>query len=103
MGNKLKLQIFPAAQADMEGIFQYISSELKNPSAAVGLIEDFERAFENIRAFPESCPYTQNEYIKDKTLRKLVVNNYIVFYRVKDDAIQIVRVLYGMRDYTAIL
>jgi hypothetical protein len=25
MGNKLKLQIFPAAQADMEQIFEYIA------------------------------------------------------------------------------
>ena len=41
MGNKLKLQIFPAAQADMEQIFEYIAFELKNPSAAVGQITDF--------------------------------------------------------------
>mgnify|MGYP007005828113 CR=1 FL=1 len=44
MGNKLELQIFPTAQADMEQIFEYIAFELKNPSAAVGQITDFQNA-----------------------------------------------------------
>ena len=54
-------------------------------------------------AFPESCPYINNEYVKDKSLRKLIVNNYIAFYRVRDNEIQVVRVLYGMRNYEVLL
>ena len=103
MASKYQLNIFPMAQADMEQIFQYIALELCNPTAALGQINDFERALDNVCAFPESCPYIRNEYVKDKTLRKLVVNNYIVFYRVKNEEIQVVRVLYGMRNYEAFL
>ena len=99
MGIKCKLNISPLAQADMEKIFEYITVELCNPTAAIGQINDFERALNNVCAFPESCPYICNEYVKDKTLRKLVVNNYIIFYRVKDEEIQVIRVLYGMRNY----
>lgn len=103
MANNYELNIFPMAQADMEQIFEYIAVELCNPTAAIGQINDFEKAFENVCSFPESCPYIRNEYVKDKTLRKLVVNNYIAFYRVKDEEIQVVRVLYGMRNYEAFL
>ena len=103
MGIKCKLNIFPLAQADMEQIFEYIAVELCNPTAAIGQINDFERALNNVCAFPESCLYICNEYVKDKTLRKLVVNNYIIFYRVKDEEIQVIRVLYGMRNYEAFL
>lgn len=104
MGNKkYELKIFPMAQHDMEQIFDYIAVELCNPSAALGQIDDFERAFESVCAFPESCPYINNEYVKDKSLRKLVVNNYIAFYRFKGDEVQIVRVLYGMRNYEVLL
>lgn len=103
MENRLKLKIFPAAQSDLEQIFRYISVELCNPSAAAGLIEDFEKALYNVCIFPTSCPLTDNEYIKDMTLRKLVVKNYIVFYRATDSEIQVVRVIYGMRDYSVIL
>ncbi len=101
--NKYQLKIFPMAQLDMVQIFDYIAVELGNPTAAVGQIDDFEKAFDNVCAFPESCPYINNEYVKDKSLRKLIVNNYIAFYRVRDNEIQVVRVLYGMCNYETLL
>lgn len=91
------------AQADLESIFSYISVELKNPTAAINQINDFEKAFENICSFPESCPFADNEYVKDKTLRKLIVNRYIAFFRIRGQEIQVIRVLYGMRNYQELL
>lgn len=44
MENKFILKIFPSAQADMEQIFEYISIDLSNPSAALGQINDFEKS-----------------------------------------------------------
>lgn len=101
--NKYELKIFPLAQQDMEQIFDYIAVELCNPTAAIGQINDFEKALENVCVFPESYPYINNEYVKDKSLRKLTVNNYIVFYRIKENEIQVIRVLYGMRNYESLL
>ena len=101
--NKYRLKIFPLAKLDMEQIFDYIAIDLCNPTAAIGQINDFEKAFENICTFPESQPFIKNEYVKDKSLRKLVVNNYIAFYRIKEKEIQIVRVLYGMSNYENLL
>lgn len=101
--NKYQLNIFPWARLDMEQIFNYIAVELCNPTAAIGLINDFEKALENVCTFPEKCPFINNEYVKDKSLRKLVVNNYIAFYRIRDNEIQVVRVLYGMRNYETLL
>ena len=100
---KYQLRIFPLARLDMEQIFDYIAVELCNPTAAIGQINDFEKAFENVCAFPQSCPTIHNEYVKDKSLRKLIVNHYIAFYRIKDTEIQVVRVLYGMRNYETLL
>ena len=101
--SEYELKIFPLARLDMEQIFDYIAFELCNPSAAVALIGDFEKAFENVCLFPESCPHINNEYVKDKSLRKLIVNNYIAFYRVKNSEVQVVRVVYGMRNYEEML
>lgn len=100
---KYQLKIFPLARLDMEQIFEYIAGELCNPTAAIGQINDFEKAFERVCSFPESQPLINNEYVKDKSLRKMVVNNYIAFYRVKDNEIQVVRVLYGMSNYEILL
>ena len=63
------LLIFPSAALDMEQIFSYISNELNNPSSAVKLINAFEKAFDYICYFPESYPFINNAYVKDKTLR----------------------------------
>ena len=101
--NQYQLKIFPLARLDMEQIFEYIAVELGNPAAAIGQIDDFERAFETVCAFPESCPMINNKYVKDKSLRKLIVNHYIAFYRIKNDEVQVVRVVYGMRDFEALL
>lgn len=103
MKSKYNLLIYPLAKKDMESIFQYIGDELCNPAAALRLIRSFEKAFEHICLFPESCPYVQNENVRDRTLRKLVVKKYIVFYRVRNQQIQIIRVLYGMRNYEELL
>ncbi len=103
MTNKYTLQIFPLAQLDMEQIFEYIAVKLCNPTAAINQIRDFEKAFDHICNFPESCPYIKNEYVKDKSLRKLIVNNYITFYRIRENQIQVIRVLYGMRNYESLL
>ena len=103
MANKFELKIFPLAMQDLEQIFDYIANELCNFSAAIKQINDFERAFENICAFPESFPCIKNEYVKEKSLRKLIVNNYIAFYRIRNNQVQVIRVLYGMRNYETIL
>lgn len=99
MKNKYGLKIFPLAKRDLEEIFDYIAVELCNPSAAIALIN----AFENACLFPEYCPFVNNEYVKEKKLHKLIVRNYIAFYRVKNEEIQIVRVLYGMSNYSDLL
>ena len=104
MGNEIyQLKISPLAQHDLEQIFDYISVELCNTTAAMRQINDFENAFENICIFPESCPFVDNKYVKDNSLRKLVVNNYIAFYRIRGRQIQVIRVLYGMRNYEVLL
>ena len=103
MENKKTLKFYPSAERDLEEIFQYISVKLCNPDAALNLINEFGKAFDNICYFPESCPLVNNDIIKDKTMRKLIVNNYIAFYRVKNEEVQVLRVLYSMRKYEVIL
>lgn len=105
MENKYELVIYPQAAADMEGIFDYIYNQLCNPTAAFKQVEDFEKALDTVCCAPLSCPTVNNDYVKDRSLRKLIVNNYIVFYRpLQEEAqIEVVRVLYGMMNFKDIL
>lgn len=103
MENNFEVVIFPLAQADMEEIFNYISNNLKNKIAAGKLINDFKRTIEIIRLFPESFPLINNEYVNDKNIRKVSLKNYIIFYRIVNYEIQIIRVLHGLQKYEKLL
>lgn len=105
MANKYSLYIYPQAAKDIESIFDYIAYELKNADAAAKQIDDFEKLFDTVCFAPLSCPLINNEFVKDPSLRKLIVNNYIAFYRLdgEHERIEIVRVLYGMMDFKNLL
>ena len=103
MPSKYVLNIYPLAQKDLDKIVHYIANDLANPDAAQSLIDDFYSAFERILIFPSSCPFTNDEFVKDSTLRKLIVKKYIAFYRVVNNEVQVVRVLYGMSNYQELL
>ena len=98
-----KVVISPLAKADMREIGDYIRRELKNPTAAAGMIRHFRTAISSLQNFPESgvpllppgkprCPY-----------RFLVCGNYLIFCHTDKAAVMVDRVLYGRRDYMALL
>jgi plasmid stabilization system protein ParE len=97
---KYSYRFAPRANGDLEETLKYIERELKNPKAA----EDFSvKLFEKIdavRNFPDLGKAVDNEYIIDQTLRRFMVDNYVVFYKPDENArvILIVRIVYGKRN-----
>lgn len=96
-----KLEFLPIAQQDMVEIVQYISNELRNPTAVVELLaEELISAADSIRTFP----YANSQYIPLRTLaheyRKLLIQNYLMFYWVdeKKKLITVARVIYAQRN-----
>ncbi len=105
MESKYTLNIYPRAQIDMENIFKYIAVNLNNSTAANDLIDEFQRNLLLVCDNPQMCPVVDNMFLKDKAIRKLVIRNYIIFYRanrVKQE-VQVVRVLYGRVNYFDLL
>ncbi len=105
MANEFELLISPRAAEDFESIFDYVSIELCNGTAANSLVDEFQKALERVCFMPESCPRVNNEYVNDKNLRKLLVNNYIIFYKINEEnqSVEVIRVLYGMMNFKDIL
>ena len=99
------LDYLPSAFEDMVAIARYVGVELKAPDAAERLAAKLIAAVENACEFPYAAPL----YVPIKALkyeyRKLVVQNYLVFYRV-DEAqkrITVSRVIYGGRNHSLLL
>jgi len=101
--DKYDLKIMPRAVIDLENIFNYISMELSAPQAAHKLMQKIEDSFMRLQDFPESCPMCQDDLLRQKGYRKLVVNNYIALYLVDINArtVTIMRVVHGRQEYSA--
>lgn len=95
----------PAARQDLVEIVRYISGDLNNPNAAQCLAEKLTRAVETLEEFPYAhAAYTPLRPLKHE-YRKLLVESYLVFYWVDEQAKQVTvaRVIYARRDYKKLL
>ena len=98
-----KLIVSPLARADMREISDYISQKLRNPGAALRMIRRFREAMSPLREFPELGTPLLAAGKQSAPYRYLVCGSYLIFYHTAGDAVHIDRVLYGRRDYMAIL
>lgn len=99
MVDNYPLYVSPKADKDLSDIDLYIANVLNNRTAANKLMDEFEEAFENLRNFSLMYPVVDNEYVSNPRLRKFTVGSYLVFYQVKENRIEIVRVLSGLMNY----
>ena len=99
--NKYTVKITPKTFEDLDEIYHYISTELDNDGAAANLLETIETSIMRLKGFPFSCSFVMDKFLKDKGYRKLIIENYIAFYRVNEEEKQVVvmRVLYGRQKY----
>lgn len=87
------------AASDLNNIYKYISEELFAKSSATNILERIEKIM-RLREFPFSCNYVDDEYLKNKGYRKLIVENYIAFYLIEEDIHQIKIYCFGGRCCT---
>lgn len=105
MENNYNIKMTPKAAEDLDNIYKYISEELFAVSSAANILEGIEKGIMGLREFPFSCNYVADEYLRNKGYRKLIVDNYIVFYLIEEekDQVIIMRVLYGKQKYENLL
>lgn len=96
-----KVKIYPAAQQDLLDIIDYLNT--LSPEAALGYYDRITEAIASLAQFPERCPRPKDLALAAKGYRYLVVKQYLVFYVVVGDTVQIRRILYGRRDYRLLL
>ena len=105
MENNYTVNMTPKAADDLDNIYRYISEELFATSAATNILERIEKEIMRLKEFPFSCNYLADEYLRNKGYRKLIVDNYIVFYLIVEEREQVIimRVLYGKQKYEDLL
>ncbi len=91
------------AKEDLVEIKQYIKYNLQEPETAEKLITKIKNEINNLKHNPKIYGVIDDELIRKLEIRKLIVDNYIIFYRIKNDNIEIVRIMYGRRNWISLL
>ena len=93
----------PQAHKDLHDIRSYINEELLNPSASVNVLTRITKKIRSLAKYPlmGSALSSIADVVTD--YRYLVCGNYTAFYRYDSNAVYIIRILYGRRDFMKIL
>ena len=100
---KYNIEYSKESKEDLIEIKQYIKYNLQEPETANKLITKIRKSIRTLKDNPEIYSIINDDIIKKLEIRKLIVDNYIIFYRIKNDSIEIVRIMYGRRNWINLL
>jgi addiction module RelE/StbE family toxin len=105
MTNFYNITVQNSAQRDLDGIWDYIANDLNEPVTAARTLDKLYHAMISLKGMPGRHALLTDEHLKKKGVRKLLVENYIVFYKINEAKmdVAILRVLHGSQNWKHIL
>jgi toxin ParE1/3/4 len=91
------VRLLRAAEDDLTEIVSYIAAD--RPSAADAMATKIEKNLALLAKNPHLGRIPKEEDLARLGYRYLVIDNYLVFYIIENDAILVHRILHGARDY----
>lgn len=99
MENKsYQLKYLPLFEQDLIGTVNYIANVLKNEGAALRLTDDVEAAILERLNNPVAFEPYHSEKKRDYPYYRIYVRNYVVYYVVIDNVMEVRRLMYRARD-----
>ena len=103
MEKKNKIKYLPLFYNDLDKITDYIIYKLNNEIAANNFVNELENEI-NKRAYnPEAYEKYRSTRKRKYNYYKIYVKNYIVFYTVKDNIMEVRRILYSRRNFNKLI
>ena len=93
--------LYPTAKQDLLDIIDYLNT--LSQDAALRYYDLLTEEIASLSKMPKRCPRPKDLALAAKGYRYLIVKDYLVFYVVSGQTVQIRRILYGRRDYQALL
>ena len=93
------------AEIDIDQAIYYIVNELGDKSGAKRLYDKLFNTIQRICEFPYSSERVENKFIKNKNVRRALIDNYLLFYLFDEDKhlIVLLRFIYGKRSITELI
>jgi toxin ParE1/3/4 len=95
----MKVVITAAAKADLAEIGDFI--KMDNPDRAITFISELLDRCRSLGDMPRAYPLVPR--YERFGVRRRVYRNYLIFYRINENQIEVLHVLDGARDYESLL
>ena len=101
MSEKYDVKLSIEAEKDLQNIIIYIKDKLKELAIAEGYAYLMKNEIASLKYNPQRYAIIDNKKIKDLKVRKLIIKNYIAFYRVNEEKnlVNVERILYGASNW----
>jgi hypothetical protein len=103
MDKKYALQYLPIFEEDLAAVRDYIAFALKNPAAAMRLLEDTDAAIMKRLDNPLGFEPYYSKKDRQNPYYRIYVRNYTVFYVVIGNIMEVRRFVFGRRDLSEII
>ncbi len=102
---KYQIETTEPAENDLFEVKRYISEELLEPRVAERIINKIAEAIFELEEMPLRNALVIDERLALVGIRKLIIDNYIIFYIVDEGRriVTIIRILFGRRDWVNLL
>ena len=91
------IRIYKKAQEDLEEIVKYLNQFYTETAMKYYDLVIVE--ISKLTMNPKRCALVREEVLRRKGYRYLLVNNYIVFFVIKETTVQVRRILYNKQQY----
>lgn len=99
--SKYKIKILQFAREDIGEIYLYIAED--SPESALAMTDKIADKIDMLVDLPLIGKIVPDNESAKQGYRMLVIDRYIVFYKIIDEEVVVYRVLHGMRDFPYLL
>ena len=97
MPKKYEVTYLSLAENDLKEILDYLSTQSK--SAAITFLDNLDRSVTRLNNFPEIGSIPKDDRLQKLGYRIIIVDDYLVFYVVKEKEVEFRRIIHGRRRY----
>lgn len=101
--NRYKLKYLPVARRDLQDIIDYIAYDLEVPDTAIKMLNTLETEILTLQENPFRGAIHSSKRKYDCQYPKLFVKNYVIFYVILEDIVEIQRFFYNRRNMTKLI
>lgn len=101
--NKYKIKYTDTFIKQFNNILKYFIYKLQNKIAAENFYDEIIKEIEKRNEYPESFEKYYSRIKRKNTYYRIYVKNYTIFYTVKDDVMEVRRILSSRRNFDKLI